>query len=130
MWCVAELDEEYIAPMEDVLAVYEKPLSAREPVVCIDEKPVISNRDFDFHFLKRRIKYSVPKPACPGLSDQVERRVSCLPHLINATPGLASEFDKFLCQLGITSSKDPSEYSRLLFLKRGQQFPQLRQISG
>ena len=34
MWCVAELDEEYIARMEDVLAVYEKPLSAREPVVC------------------------------------------------------------------------------------------------
>jgi hypothetical protein len=29
MWCVAELDEQYIARMEDVLAVYEKPLSAR-----------------------------------------------------------------------------------------------------
>src|ERR1700730_12713659 len=41
MWCVAELDEQYIARMEDVLAVYEKPLSAREPVVCIDEKPVV-----------------------------------------------------------------------------------------
>ena len=38
MWCVAELDEEYIAGMEDVLAVYEKPLSVQEPVVCIDEK--------------------------------------------------------------------------------------------
>ena len=25
MWCVAELDEPYIARMEDVLAVYEKP---------------------------------------------------------------------------------------------------------
>ena len=24
MWCVAELDEEYIAKMEDVLALYEK----------------------------------------------------------------------------------------------------------
>jgi hypothetical protein len=24
MWCAAELDEEYIARMEDVLAVYEK----------------------------------------------------------------------------------------------------------
>ncbi|MGB0010886.1 MAG: hypothetical protein WBQ03_04720 [Candidatus Sulfotelmatobacter sp.] len=28
MWCVAELDEDYIVRMEDVLAVYEKPLSA------------------------------------------------------------------------------------------------------
>lgn len=26
--------------MEDVLALYEKPLSAQEPVVCIDEKPI------------------------------------------------------------------------------------------
>jgi hypothetical protein len=38
---VAELNEEYIARMEDVLAVYEKPLSQKEPVVCIDEKPVV-----------------------------------------------------------------------------------------
>src|SRR6266478_9390872 len=40
MWCLAELDEEYIARLGAVLAVYEKPLSAREPVVCIDEQPV------------------------------------------------------------------------------------------
>ena len=45
MWCVAELDEPYIARMEDVLAVYEKPLSAREPVVCIDEKPVVLHQE-------------------------------------------------------------------------------------
>ena len=25
MWCAAELDEQYIAKMEDVLALYEKP---------------------------------------------------------------------------------------------------------
>src|SRR5271157_2395040 len=40
-WCVAELDEEYIARMEDVLALYERPLSEKEPVVCMDEKPVV-----------------------------------------------------------------------------------------
>jgi transposase len=45
MWCVAELDEQYIARMEDVLAVYEKPLSTREPVVCIDEKPVVLHQE-------------------------------------------------------------------------------------
>ncbi len=32
MWCVAELDQAYIAKMENTLAVYEKPLSAAEPV--------------------------------------------------------------------------------------------------
>jgi transposase len=35
------MDEEYIARMEDVLAVYEKPLSEKEPVVCMDEKPLV-----------------------------------------------------------------------------------------
>jgi transposase len=40
MWCVADLNDEYIANMEDVLATYERPLSAKEPVVCIDERPI------------------------------------------------------------------------------------------
>ena len=41
MWCMAELDQEYLGRMEDVLALYEKPLSETEPVLCIDEKPVV-----------------------------------------------------------------------------------------
>jgi transposase len=45
MWCVADLNEEYIARMEDVLAIYEKPLSDKEPVVCMDEKPVLLHAD-------------------------------------------------------------------------------------
>ncbi len=45
MWCVAELDEEYLRRMEDVLALYEKPFSEKEPVVCIDEKPVVLHAD-------------------------------------------------------------------------------------
>lgn len=45
MWCVAKLDPEYIARMEDVLELYERPLSSSEPVVCIDEKPVVLHRD-------------------------------------------------------------------------------------
>jgi len=55
MWCVATLDEEYIRRMEDVLALYEKPLSEEEPVVCIDEKPVVLHRDL-----------RAPSPARPG----------------------------------------------------------------
>ena len=31
--------------MEDVLKVYERPLSAEEPVVCVDEKPVTLHKD-------------------------------------------------------------------------------------
>ena len=40
MWCVAELNQEYIQRMEDVLGTYEKPLKPEEPVVCMDEKAV------------------------------------------------------------------------------------------
>jgi DDE superfamily endonuclease len=45
MWCVAELDDEYIAKMEDVLALYEKPYRSAEPVICLDEKPVSLHAD-------------------------------------------------------------------------------------
>jgi hypothetical protein len=55
MWCVAQLDQEYIRRMEDVLALYEKPLSEEEPVVCIDEKPVVLHEDI-----------RAPLPAQPG----------------------------------------------------------------
>ena len=55
MWCVADLNPEYIARMEDVLALYEKPYDAREPVVCLDEKPVALHADV-----------RPPRPARPG----------------------------------------------------------------
>jgi transposase len=45
MWCVAELDQQYIERMEDLLALYEKSWSASEPVVCLDEKSVTLHRD-------------------------------------------------------------------------------------
>ena len=45
MWCVGKLDEEYISKMEDVLKIYERPLSESEPVVCVDEKPVVLHKD-------------------------------------------------------------------------------------
>jgi hypothetical protein len=40
MWCVAELNNEYITKMEDVLETYERPYDSQEPVVCLDEKPI------------------------------------------------------------------------------------------
>jgi len=45
MWCVAELDEDYIAKMEDVLETYEQPHNTEQPVVCLDEKPVTLHAD-------------------------------------------------------------------------------------
>ena len=43
MWCVAVLNEDYIARMEDVLEVYERPYDPKQPVVCVDEKLAVSS---------------------------------------------------------------------------------------
>jgi hypothetical protein len=45
MWVVAELDEDYVAKMEDVLETYEQPYDPQGPVVCLDEKPVTLRAD-------------------------------------------------------------------------------------
>jgi hypothetical protein len=60
MWCVGELDHEYIEKMEDVLAVYERPYSAACPVICLDEKPVCLHADV--------------RPACPMAPGRAVRR--------------------------------------------------------
>ena len=46
MWCVAELNEEYVRKLEDVLELYERPYNQAEPVVFLDEKPVTLHKDF------------------------------------------------------------------------------------
>jgi hypothetical protein len=55
MWCLATLDAEYLARMEDILALYERPLHPAEPVVCLDEKPVALHAEV-----------RAPRPARPG----------------------------------------------------------------
>jgi hypothetical protein len=55
MWCVTNLDAAYLRQMEDVLALYEKPYDPKEPVVCLDEKPVPLHADV-----------RPPRPARPG----------------------------------------------------------------
>jgi len=60
MWCVAELNEDYITRMEDVLETYERPYDVQEPVVCLDEKPVTLHADL--------------RPATPAVPGREARR--------------------------------------------------------
>ena len=55
MWVVADLDDDYIAKMEDVLELYERPYDPEQPVVCFEEKPIT------WHAERRP-----PSPALPG----------------------------------------------------------------
>ena len=45
MWVVADLDDDYIRKMGDVLEVYERPYDPQQPVVCLDEKPITLHAD-------------------------------------------------------------------------------------
>src|SRR5690242_21300850 len=60
MWVVADLDDDYIRKMEDVLEVYERPFDPQQPVVCLDEKPVTLHADV--------------RPASPAVPGREARR--------------------------------------------------------
>ena len=38
MWCIGEITPEYRRRMYALLALYKRPYSSREPVICVDEK--------------------------------------------------------------------------------------------
>ncbi len=105
MWCVADLNDEYIEKMEDVLEVYERPYDASEPVVCLDEKPVTLHADI-----------RPPLPAIPGREarrdNEYERcgtaNTFCAVepkagrHFTSPTPDRSAfEFARFLCDLAM-----------------------------
>jgi transposase len=40
MWCIPNINAEYVERMENVLDLYELPYNPKRPVVCVDEKPI------------------------------------------------------------------------------------------
>ena len=91
--------------MNDVLALYEKPYDPAEPVVCLDEKPVVLHQD--------NRPGSVAQPGWPAKRDyEYERRgtanVFCAVepkagrHFTFATPDRSGfEFAQVLCELAL-----------------------------
>ncbi|SRR5712692_7742613 len=45
MWCVPAIDGEYVERMEDVLRLYARLRDPAQPVVCLDERPVVLRGD-------------------------------------------------------------------------------------
>ena len=40
-WCIPKKqDADFVACMEDIFDVYERPYARKRPVVCLDEKPL------------------------------------------------------------------------------------------
>jgi hypothetical protein len=40
IWCIPQVDAEYVARMEDVLDLYAEPPDPKRPVICFDESPI------------------------------------------------------------------------------------------
>jgi hypothetical protein len=120
---VAELDEEYLWRMEDVLALYEKPWSEKEPVVCIDEKPVVLHADLrpprpmrPGRITRRDCEYErcgTPNAFC-GVEPQAGR------HFTRATPDRSSpEFADYLLDIAEHYSGADSSLLRAYKHSRG-----------
>jgi len=58
-WCIGEINSEFIAAMEDVLALYAEEFDGSRPVVCFDETSKQLVREL--------------RAAVPAKSGQVER---------------------------------------------------------
>src|ERR1700751_2054587 len=105
MWGVGDLDDDYIAKMEDVLGGDERPYASQQPVICLDEKPVTLHADV-----------RPASPAAPGREarrdNEYERRgtanVFCAVapkagrHFSFATPNRSAfEFARVACELAL-----------------------------
>ena len=105
MWCVGELDEEYIARMEEVLGLYEKALCERAPVVCIDEKPVVLHADTRFPIAMKpgrvaRRDYEYKRCGTANVFCGVEPKTGR--HFTKVTPTRCSaEFADYLLEIAV-----------------------------
>jgi hypothetical protein len=89
MWCVGAIGADYIARMEEVLATYEQPLRADEPVVCLDVRPVQLTAETRPPIPARpgtpaRYDYEYQRHGTANLFCAVEPKAGW--HLVRATP--------------------------------------------
>lgn len=101
MWCVAKLDETYIARMEDVLAVYERPYDPQQPVVCLDEKPVTLHADVR--------PGSAPRPGREARFDSEYKRCGTANVFCAVEPKAGRHFTF------VTSNRSGDEFAKALF---------------
>jgi hypothetical protein len=59
-WCIGQASAKYVAKLEDVLDVYQRPYDAQRPVVCVDESS--------------KVLRATPRGSLPAQSGQPERQ--------------------------------------------------------
>jgi hypothetical protein len=106
---VADRDADYIANMEDILAVYARPDDANESVVCVDEQPVTLRADVrpgsparPGRDARRDNEYERRGTAhvCCGVEPKAGRHFTC------ATPNRSRfEFAQLICRLALADAE-------------------------
>ena len=96
---------EYIERMEEVLAVYEKPFSEQEPVVCVDEKPVVLHQEIRPPLAMR--------PGCAARRDGEYQRCGTANVFCGVEPKAGRHFPK------VTATRSLPRVCRLLAGGRG-----------
>lgn len=103
MWCVPQLDDEFIERMEDILDLYQRPYDARQPLVAFDERPTVLHDD-------KRVGLPL-KPGKPARRDYEYVRKGAVnifcateplvgKHITRVTPNRSGrEFAKFLAHI-------------------------------
>lgn len=113
MWCVPEIDDEYIQNMEDVLDVYERLHDPAEPVVCLDERPVQLRGD-------KRVR----RPAKPGRSARYDYEYERLgtANIFCAVEPLAGKY-----MTKVTPNRSGVEFAKML-MEIALRYPSARTI--
>lgn len=103
MWCVPELNEEYIRRMETVLDLYEMPYNPEVPVVCIDEKPVVLHADTRAAIAMsegtpRRVDYEYVRNGSANVFCAVEPKAGVYFNKVTSSRA-APEFAQFIAEI-------------------------------
>lgn len=113
MWCVPTITAEYVKKMEDVLAIYEKGYNAKEPVVCVDERPLT---------LHAEVREPIAaKPGCVGKRDSEYKRCGTANAFCAVEPKAGRHFTK------ITKNRKAPEFAKIVH-KIIRAYPKARTI--
>ena len=80
MWCIPQVDADYVARMEDVLDLYAEAPDSKRPVVCFDERPTQ---------LIGEVRQ--PIPAAPGQVERYDCEYQTSRTLTDGAPGSCSD---------------------------------------